>query len=136
MKKMKYDLYLAGPWEKYAPEPYKTLIKNAYPYKDIYDPEMHQPNDWFETNYEAIKNSERMVAFACPLPFPGNAVELGMFYTYKREMGLYTPDKVITIWRDDIQPIFGKEVISRFPSHIVKNTHEAISLLDSFFLLK
>lgn len=36
---MKYDIFLAGQWEKYALIPYKKKIKEAFPNKSIFDPE-------------------------------------------------------------------------------------------------
>ena len=128
-----YDLFLSGPWEQYSTEPYKTLIKKAFPELNIFDPETRpsqKDGTWFEDNYRAIRNSRRMVCYVCPNPFPGNALEVGMFYEYNRAKGLYTPDKLIIIWNDDIKPQWGMEVISRCPSSIFRTTKGAISFLE------
>ena len=133
---MEYDLFLAGPWEQFSPEKYKTKIKQAFPNKRIFDPEAdpsQKKGDWFETNYDAIKTSERMICYVSSLPFPGNAFEAGMFYLYQRERNLYMADKMIVIWKEDIQPAFGKDVIRRCPAIVLNNTEKAISLLKIIF---
>ena len=131
-----YDLFLAGPWEQYSKEKYKTMFKQVFPSKRFYDPEARPSqanNSWFEDNYHAIKNSERMVAFVPDLPFPGNAQEAGMFYLFQREKGIYAPDHLIVIWNEIVKPEFGLQVVSRYPSTIFRTTREAISFLDDIY---
>jgi len=127
-----YDFFLAGPWEQYSSEKWKTMFKEAFPDKEIYDPEARpsqKTGEWFEDNYHAVKNSERMIAYVCPVPFAGNAQETGMFYIFQRENGIYIPDHLIVIWNNEVKPEFGMQVVERYPSKFFRTTQKAIDFL-------
>ena len=129
---MKYDIFLGGPWEEFAPYPYKRYIKGAFPDKDIYDPE-EQPSqetgEWFEDNYNALLNSKSMIAMGCPLPMSGVTQEFGMYYVMHNDGNFERPlEELIMIWPQTLKPEFGKDVAEKM-GYIVENVGGAIEKL-------
>ncbi len=124
-----YDIFLGGPWEKYTSQPYKSLIKSAFPELSIYDPENMQHTDWFNSNLDALRHVKILIVFAPAFPMPGVAVEAGIYYEHRLLMG--RKPQLITIWPDAVQPEWGREVIEKMGA-VVKTTEEAIELIRRF----
>lgn len=129
---MAYDIFLGGPWEDKAHEPYKTKIKRAFPNNRIFDPEeqtSQKDGTWFVDNYWAILSSKTMVSFVPSFPFPGVGPEVGIFYHEHCDWNLLEPLKeLVIIWPDFVKPDHGKSVARRM-GYIVENTGEAIARL-------
>jgi hypothetical protein len=129
---MEYDIFLGGPWEKYAPFPYKSMIKAAFPDKNIFDPETRPSQtagDWFSENYFAIEDSLTMVTLVPSFPFPGVGPEVGFFYhEHCCEDPTKRLEELVIIWPVDIKPDFGKKVAAKM-GYIVENPEEAIARL-------
>jgi len=131
---MKYDLFLGGPWERFAPFPYKTEIKNAFLGKNLFDPESQdsqKTGEWFEDNYNALENSLAMVALVPSFPFPGVGPEAGIFYSKRRGSAklLAKPlDELTIIWPKELKPDYGKRVAEKM-GYVVTNSEEAIARL-------
>jgi len=124
---MKYDLFLGGPWERFAPFPYKTEIKKSFPGKSIFDPEEQESqksDNWFEDNYRAIENSFAMAALVPQFPFPGVGPETGIFYN-KRRISAKPLDELVIIWPREFKPDYGKKVAEKM-GYVVENCEEAI----------
>ncbi|MCD6215606.1 MAG: hypothetical protein J7J92_00845 [Candidatus Aenigmarchaeota archaeon] len=138
---MKYDIFLAGPWENFAPAPYKRKIKEAFKDKKIYDPEKECLNfyddvhavlrkDWFALNYDALSNSLSMVALVPQFPFPGVGPETGIFYSSHCKKAGEPLEELIIIWPETVKPDYGKRVVRQM-GHLVKDTNEAILKLKA-----
>lgn len=127
-----YDIYIAGPWEKYQKEAYKTLIKEAFPNINIYDPEDYQDGDYFQDDLEVISRSKYLVCYAATFPNSASNFEAGYFYHIQEKLGLLDKDlkskKIIVIWDEDIQPNHGRKWYER-ATIVVSNTKEAIAIL-------
>lgn len=136
---MKYDIFLAGPWENFAPAPYKRKIKEAFKDKKIYDPEKERldfyddihatlKDDWFAINYDALLNSVAMVALVPQFPFPGVGPETGIFYSSHCKKVGEPLEELVIIWPEAVKPDYGKQV-AKHMGYVVENTNEAISRL-------
>ncbi len=127
---MKHDIFLGGPWEQYAPFPYKTHIKQAFPNKKCFDPETDSnQGTWFADNYEGIENSAAMVALVPSFPFPGVGPEVGHFYRANCKSDPTKPlENLVIIWPEAVKPDFGKEVATKM-GYVVENCEQAIARL-------
>lgn len=128
---MKYDIFLGGPWEKYAPFPYKTMIKEAFPELNLFDPEerpSQETGDWFVDNYQALHNSKTMLALVPEFAFPGVAPEVGIFYQVNSKDPSKPLDEIVIIWPEIVKPDYGKKVAAKM-GYVVENPEEAISRL-------
>ncbi|MFW5871661.1 MAG: hypothetical protein ACOCUT_00995 [bacterium] len=126
----RYDLFLSGPWEQYSEVPWKSELKKAFPTKQLYDPEDHQNGDWFVTNGQAIERSSSMVVYVPEFPFSGAGLEAGIFYERIRSSwGAKPSPNLIYLWRDSVQPDWGKEVAKR-TGIVVPTLEETIKALQ------
>lgn len=82
-----YDIFLAGPWEQYASEPYKSMVRAAFPDRLFYDPEEKQVANWFERNVEALRHTKILLVFVPSFPFPGVGPEVGIYFQHRTLMG-------------------------------------------------
>lgn len=126
-----YGVFLAGPWERFATVPYKTLIEEALPELQFFDPEVRdsqRTQSWFEDNYIGMKNSEVMVVFVPEFPFPMCAQEAAMFYMMNKEWNQVGPLRnLIYIWLPETAEgrDWGKEGCLRM-GVVVSSVQEAI----------
>jgi len=130
---MKYDIFLGGPWEKRCLVPYKSMIKEAFPDKKIFDPEertAQETGGWFVDNYKALKSSLAMVAFIPNFPFPGVGPEVGLFYEMHSKSPKKPLEEIVIIWSDIVKPDYGKKVAEKF-GYVVEDTEEAIVRLKA-----
>lgn len=127
-----YDMYLAGPWEKHQKEAYKTIIKEAFPDLNIYDPEVYQEGDYFKDDLESISRSKYLVCYAPSFPNSASIFEAGYFYHLQEELGLVDENlkckRIVVIWDEDIQPNYAKKWYER-GTILVSSTKEAIAIL-------
>lgn len=127
-----YDIYLAGPWERFALEPYKTRMREEFPGLKFFDPELQPGQEngtWFEGDLLGLRNSRVLLNYVCPLPFPGNAGEAGMFYVMHSE-GVPEPlENLIIVWNPKIQPQHSREFAEKM-GLVFDSLEEAIDLLD------
>lgn len=121
-----YDVFLGGPWQQFSPEPYKNIMRAAFPALSFYDPEERQSSNWFDLNLSALRESKILVAFIPAFPFPGVGPEVGIYYEHKLMMGRQV--KLVAIWPDCVSPQWGKEVLSRMGT-IVPTTQEAVAVV-------
>ncbi len=121
-----YDIFLAGPWEKYASEQYKTLVRAAFPTLRFYDPEETQMPHWFDRNLEALRHTKILFVFVPTFPFPGVGPEVGIYFERRTLMG--RKPYIVAVWPNDVQPQWGKEVLSRM-GVIVPTVAEAIEII-------
>lgn len=105
---MKYDIFLAGVWEQYAPFPYKSMIKERFKGYRIYDPEDYEDNNWFERNYFALKETGLFFILACPIPNSMASVEAGLFYEMHTEEDGHPLDNLVMVFPKELEPKFGK----------------------------
>lgn len=132
--KMEYDIFLGGPWERHAPFRYKSIIKEAFSDRNIFDPEerpSQERGDWFADNFYALEHSRAMVALVPSFPFPGVAPEVGIFYYSKcNNNPTKALDEIIIIWPPIVKPDYGKKVAEKM-GYIVESSDEAILRLKS-----
>lgn len=161
-EKYLWDIYLGGPWEKrlkeevekYKPKYYyKTIIKQAFPDKRIFDPEQRSAQNngnWFDDDCFGVQHSLTMIAM---IPdFPGSAIgdEMGMFYhrnnlhlfskswqeadeLVRSNAGVFKPlEELVIIWPEFVKPAFAKKFICRM-GYVVENPDDAIVLLRKAF---
>lgn len=121
-----FDVFLGGPWEQYSSEPYKSLLKAAFPAMSFYDPEATQAGDWFERNLEALRKSKILVVFVPAFPFPGVGPEVGIYFEHRTLMG--REPLIVAVWPEAVQPQWGKEVLARMGT-VVPTVHEAIGVI-------
>jgi len=130
-----YDVYLAGPWEEFAKEPYKLRLKKNLPQLKFFDPELDSDQRingaWFEDDYQAIKNSEVLVSHECSFPGAGSTRETGIFYGIYGD-GVTPLDRLVTIFFKDLQPRFGEEFAQKM-GVVVYDVLEAENYLKSYF---
>ena len=128
-----YDIFVGGPWEKHAPFPYKSMIKDAFPDKRIFDPEeraSQRTGDWFVDNYRGLRDSRTMAALVPYFPLPGVGPEIGIFYyTHAKTIGKPLEELAI-IWPEVVKPDYGKKVAEKMGC-IVKDPEQAISRLKA-----
>lgn len=125
-----YNIFLAGPWERYSSQPYKSLFRASFPTLSFYDPEEHQVGGlWFEKNLDALRRCDILVVFIPSFPFPGVGPEVGVYFEHRTMMG--RRPKIVAIWPDEIGPQWGKEVLAMMGS-IVPTVHEAIGVVAGF----
>lgn len=125
---MKYDIFLAGPWEKHALIPYKRKIKEAFPNNHIFDPEerlSQKTGEWFKDNYNALKSSKSLVSLVPDFPFSGNSLEVGIYYQMHSKNQDKPLEQIIVIWPEEVKPDYGKEVAKHI-GYVVENIEEAI----------
>lgn len=130
----KYDVFLAGPWEQYAKEPYKSRLKQNLPQLKFYDPETDSRQKeglWFEDNYDAIKNSNVLVSHECNFPGSGTTRETGIFYGLHGD-GIKPLDRLVTIFFEDLKPRWGVDVAEKM-GVLVYNVQQAEHYLKKFF---
>lgn len=130
---MKYDIFLGGPWEKHAPFPYKTMIKEAFPDKNIFDPEeqaSQKTGNWFVDNYNALESSLTMVALVPEFPFPGVGPEAGIFYHINSKDPNKPLEELVIIWPEIVKPDHGRKVAERM-GYVVENVEDAILKLKA-----
>lgn len=128
---MKHDIFLGGPWEKHAPFPYKTMIKEAFPDKNIFDPEeqaSQKIGNWFVDNYNALESSLTLVALVPEFPFPGVGPEVGIFYCSHNKDPNKPLEEIVIIWPEIVKPDHGKKVAERM-GYLVENVEECIARL-------
>jgi len=133
-KQMRYDVFLAGPWEQYAKESYKDRLKSNLPHLKFYDPEIDSGQingTWFEDNYVGIKKSKLLVSHECTFPGAGTTRETGIYY------GMYGDGKnplenLVIIFFKDLQPDFGIEVAKKM-GIVVYNVTEAENYIKRYF---
>lgn len=124
-----YDIFLAGPWEQYSSERYKSLLKAAFPKLSFYDPEEHQSLNWFDLNRQALRKSSVLFVFVPNFPFPGVGPEVGIYFEHKALMG--RKPQIVAVWPDDVQPQWGKEVLSKMGA-VVSTVDEALPIIRGF----
>jgi len=110
---MKYDIFMAGVWEEYAPFPYKSMIKETFPHLKIYDPEDYNDEIWFQRNYEALKESKLFFVLACDVLFPMSAVETGIFYNMHGD-GKMPLDDIVAVFPEELGAVFGEYAAERY----------------------
>ncbi|MBN2052530.1 hypothetical protein JW756_03430 [Candidatus Woesearchaeota archaeon] len=124
-----FDIFLGGRWEKHSPYPYKTIIKNAFPDKRIFDPETdptQKNGKWFEKNFRSLQKSRTLVAFVPDFPFPGIGFETGVFYHSHCQGDASKPlEEIIIIWPDSVKPDHAKKIASKM-GYVVENPDEAV----------
>ncbi len=121
-----YDIFLGGPWEQFSSEPYKSLLRTAFPRLSFYDPEQIQYGDWFERNLEALRKSKILIVFVPAFPFPGVGPEVGIYFEHRTLMG--REPQVVAVWPEGVQPQWGKEVLARMGT-VVPTVHEAVGAI-------
>jgi hypothetical protein len=132
-----YDVFLAGPWEQYAKEPYKERLKQNFPQLRYYDPETDSRQKeglWFQDNYYAMKNSNVLVSHECSFPGAGSTRETGIFYGIHGD-GVLPLDRLVTIFFEDLQPRWGVLVAEKM-GVVVYNVQQAEEYLKKYFKLK
>jgi hypothetical protein len=126
----KYDIYLAGPWEKYCITPWKSIIKKELSgVAKIYDPEDYQDGDWFENDLKAIRKSRYMICYANTIPMAAVNFEAGYQYCSQEQRKLKGKKHgwIIMIWEDEISPKYAQKWHSR-SGKIVDSAQNAVIL--------
>lgn len=76
----KNDIFLAGPPDRRVGEPYKQMIKDAFPDLAVYDWETYNGKDYQDNNHKELKESFIFVGMVPDFPMPALGEELGYFY--------------------------------------------------------
>lgn len=130
-----YDVFLAGPWEQYAKEPYKKRLKKNLSILRFYDPEtdsdQRPEGKWFKNNYDAMKNSRILISHECKFPGSGATRETGIFYGLNGD-GVNPLETLITIFFEDLQPRWGIEVAEKM-GVVVYNVEQAEDYIKRYF---
>jgi hypothetical protein len=132
---IEYDVFLAGPWEEYAKEPYKARLKENLSQLKFYDPEtdadQRSEGNWFADNFKAMQNSRVLVSHECSFPGAGSTRETGIFYGIHGD-GFKPLDRLVTIFFEDLQPRWGVEVAEKM-GIVVYNVEQAEEYLKKHF---
>lgn len=134
-REFKYDIYIAGVWERYCSNRYKEIIEESLPTLRCYDPEIHQDGDFFPDDLDALSNSEIIVANISDFTMQAIGFEIGYIYSLLKSRG-YTNDilptpNVILIWDPNIIS-YGRRFWERV-GIIVETPQEAVVEIKKYF---